>query len=77
MLRTNSDNLNEFPAHNFKFEKIDEDSEGRNDGLVIYLVMERIIASTLNQTVEIAFIFEFLISHKLYTATLNITIIPP
>ena len=32
---------------------------------------------TCNQPVEIAFIFEFLISNKLYTATLIITIIPP
>ena len=37
---------------------------------------ERIIASTSNQPVEIAFVFEFLISNKLYTATLIITIIP-
>ena len=36
-----------------------------------------IIASTHNQPVEIDFIFVFLISKKLYTATLIITIIPP
>ena len=58
-------------------EKIDEDKKGRNDELVIDLVTERIIASTRNQPVEIAFIFELLISNKLYTATLVITIIPP
>ena len=40
-------------------------------------VTERIIASTRNQPVEIVLIFELLISKKLYTATLIITIIPP
>ena len=38
---------------------------------------ERINASTGNQYVEIVLNFEFLISIKLYTVTLNITIIPP
>ena len=41
----------------FKFEKIDEDQEGRNDELVIDLVTERIIASTRNQPVEDRFYF--------------------
>ena len=40
-------------------------------------VTEMKIASTHNQTVEIDFIFVLLISNKLYTATLIITIIPP
>ena len=57
--------------------RADGDKEERKDELVIDLVTERIIASTRNQPVEIAFIFEFLISNKLYTATLIITIIPP
>ncbi|SVC59639.1 uncharacterized protein METZ01_LOCUS312493, partial [marine metagenome] len=35
-----------------------------------------IIVSTHNQPVEIDFIFVLLISNKLYTATLIITIIP-
>ena len=49
----------------------------RSEECVSDYVTERIIASTRNQPVEIVFIFELLISNKLYTATLIITIIPP
>jgi len=52
-------------------------SSERSEECVSDLVTERIIASTCNQPVEIVFIFEFLISNKLYTATLIITTIPP
>ena len=38
---------------------------------------ERIIVSTRNQPDEITFVFDIVISKKLYTATLAITIIPP